>query len=294
MSRPVMKKQKKGEPVKGTFERFHKWAADVNVVIKGKSYKRPRLGTGLPQDPNPPKQARIVPKLPCLSRYHLKAVKGKRRRIFMQDDDTITGEFPPEDKKWYDVLAEDSDDSDYFKESWYVGIDKHNEYYGRASKQKLHVYPPPEKEEDEFLYICLLVQDALEEGYPVLPVFQKYIYEGFRYRNRLTYWQWATRNKLKIYAHVLWFSLYVTPLIWYWLFYPPKGMVETKHGLVWPALPVAAPPANGISLPFHFWPFHERQRVGWSTTTLVGYGLFYTFNFFLLWLHYRFSHLHLN
>ncbi|KAK6518195.1 hypothetical protein TWF506_005354 [Arthrobotrys conoides] len=241
-----MKKQKKGEPVKATFERFHKWAADVNVIVKGKTYKRPRLGTGLPRDPHPPKQARTVLKGLRFSRYHLKAVKGKRRRIFMQDDDTITGEFPPEDKKWYDVLAEDSDDSDYFKEPWYVGIDKHSDYYDPLRKHKLHVYPQQEEEDEEFMYICLIIQDALKQGYPVLPIFEKYIQEGFRYRNRPTYWQWAMKNKIKIYAHILWFSLYITPIIWYWLFYPPKNMVATKHGLVWPAEPVAAPPANGL------------------------------------------------
>ncbi|KAK6501378.1 hypothetical protein TWF481_009218 [Arthrobotrys musiformis] len=271
MSRPTMKPQKKGEPTKATFERFHKWAADVNVVYKGKKYKKPHLGTGLSVKPYPPKTLK----------FNLKAVKGKRRRVKVQDDSTVTGEYPLEDKNWYDVLADESDNSDYFNEPWYCRSDtRAREKF--LNNYKLRLFPDPEEADIEFQYICLAIRDGIECGYPILPIMEKYVREGFRRRNRVTYFQWAMNHKLMIYAHIFWFSLYITPIIWYFIFYPPDGIIKTDHGWVWPATPLPAPADNGITLPVRFWPKHDKERVGWSTETLQAYALFFALNFLLI------------
>ncbi|KAK6348038.1 hypothetical protein TWF718_005858 [Orbilia javanica] len=267
-----MKQQERGEPVKATFERFHKWAADVNVVVKDENYKRPRLGTGLPRDPHPPKDPQ----------FHLKAVKGKRRRILMQDNATITGEFPAEDNKWHDVLADESDDSDNFKEPWYFKYHNQNRFTGSDSleQHQLRHLPGPEQENDEFLYVCLTLREAIDYGFPVLPIMGRYVREGFRRRHSRSFWQWSMDNKSAVVAHTFWLTGFIMPIIWYRLCYPPRGTLKTKHGYLWPAPPLPKlTAANGLELPFHTWPPHPKQGTGWDLATIIGYTSFFVLNF---------------
>ncbi|RVD85482.1 uncharacterized protein DFL_003803 [Arthrobotrys flagrans] len=249
MSRPVMKKQKKGEPVMATFERFHKWAADVNTIIRDKYYKKPRLGTGCQKNPYPPKDPQ----------FHLKAVKGKRRRILMQDDTTIAENRGASDTK---------DTTDGQIPTLSKNTNSSSTQNEKEEKKNTSTFVSPSRKG--------LITDILSSRS------WRYIKEGYIRRNRPTHWKWAMDHKLMIYAHILWFGLYVTPLIWYFLFYPPENMVETKHGFVWPAVPIAAPPDNGTNLPFHFRPPYEKQKVGWDERAILGYAGFFVFNIFLL------------
>ncbi|KAK6358116.1 hypothetical protein TWF730_007471 [Orbilia blumenaviensis] len=270
MTRPIMLRQRKGESVKGTFQLFHKWAADVNVVVKDKNYKRPGLGRGRSLDPHPPKNPK----------FHLKAVKGKRRRILMQNDDTITGEYPSHDQDWSDVLGNESDDSDYFDEPWYFKIDTKAPRRSILEDYKPQAYPPAGEEDTEFKYISYVIQDGIKYGYPILPLMKRFLIEGAeRRRPRLTYWDWGMKHKLMIFAHCLWVTLYVAPIFICLAFYPPANTVETKHGIVWPAGYSQKYDVNGMDQPFHFWPPHQKQKIGWTKATLIGYGFFFACNF---------------
>ncbi|KAK6532509.1 hypothetical protein TWF281_006698 [Arthrobotrys megalospora] len=254
---PKMKKQRKGEPVKATFELFHKWAHDIGVIIKG---EKPRLGTGKARNPYAPKNPR----------FKLKAVKGKRRRVLVQEDATVTGEYPPENWEWRDVLADESDNSDYYDRPWYWKLD-----------DEIPLYCKQGDENAELLYFHHCTQDGLKHGYSILPIVKDYLDEGFLRLGPRTRTQWIRKHKLIVFAHILFAVLYLAPIIAYhhtdWR---PEGVIETEKGSIWPVRDFRTPIPKGPV--FHFWPPHRKRKVGWSKATLIGYGILFGGEFLMM------------